>query len=75
MAALARQEKLPSYRLVEKRGPAHHPTFRVAVTTGGPGGEIRSEAEGSSRQAAEQEAARLALAELEAHHADSHKIS
>ncbi len=75
MAALARQEKLPSYRLVEKRGPAHHPTFRVAVTTGGPDGEIRSEAEGSSRQAAEQEAARLALAELEARHAASHKIS
>jgi ribonuclease-3 len=75
MAALARQDRLPSYRLVEKRGPAHHPTFRVAVTTGGPDGEIRSEAEGSSRQAAEQEAARLALAALEALHAASHKIS
>src|SRR5512139_612960 len=61
MATLARQEKLPSYRLVEKRGPAHHPTFRVAVTVRGPEGEIRTEAEGSSRQAAEQEAARLAL--------------
>jgi ribonuclease III len=64
MAALARQEKLPSYRLIEKRGPAHHPTFRVAVTVRGPQGEIRMEAEGSSRQAAEQEAARLALQHL-----------
>lgn len=64
MATLARQEKLPSYRLVEKRGPAHHPTFRVAVTVRGPDGEVRLEAEGNSRQAAEQEAARLALVTL-----------
>ena len=64
MATLAGQEKLPSYRLVEKRGPAHHPTFRVAVTVRGPHGEIRMEAEGGSRQAAEQEAARLALLSL-----------
>lgn len=65
MATLAHQEKLPSYRLVDKRGPAHDPTFRVAVTVRGPAGEIRIEAEGGSRRAAEQEAARLALAQLE----------
>jgi ribonuclease-3 len=75
MAALARGEKLPSYRLVERRGPAHHPTFRVAVTVCGPAGEIRTEAEGSSRQAAEQEAARLALVMIEEFNPPSHNIS
>jgi ribonuclease-3 len=75
MAALARQEKLPSYRLVEKRGPAHHPTFRVAVTVRGPHGEIRMEAEGGSRQAAEQEAARLALLSLGEPDPPPHNIS
>ncbi len=75
MATLARQEKLPSYRLLEKRGPAHHPTFRVAVAVRGPAGEIRTEAEGSSRQAAEQEAARLALLGIEESDLQSHNIS
>jgi ribonuclease III len=75
MATLARQEKLPSYRLIEKRGPAHHPTFRVAVTVRGPEGEIRMEAEGSSRQAAEQEAARLALRGLGEPDPPLHNIS
>ena len=75
MATLAGQEKLPSYRLVEKRGPAHHPTFRVAVTVRGPHGEIRMEAEGGSRQAAEQEAARLALLGLGEPDPPSHNIS
>jgi len=75
MATLARQEKLPSYRLVDKRGPAHHPTFRVAVTVHGPAGDIRAEAEGSSRQAAEQEAARLALAALAESASTIHNIS
>jgi ribonuclease-3 len=75
MAILARQEKLPSYRLIEKRGPAHHPTFRVAVTVRGPEGEIRMEAEGSSRQAAEQEAARLALLGLGEPDPPLHNIS
>jgi ribonuclease-3 len=64
MATLARQEKLPSYRVIEKRGPAHHPTFRVAVAMRGPQGDVRVEAEGGSRQAAEQEAARMALLKL-----------
>lgn len=75
MAALARQEKLPSYRLIEKRGPAHHPTFRVGVTVRGSEGEIRMEAEGSSRQAAEQEAARLALLHLQESNSPPHNIS
>jgi ribonuclease-3 len=75
MAALARREKLPAYRLLEKRGPAHHPTFRVAVAVCGPAGEIRTEAEGGSRQAAEQEAARLALATFETQDPLSHNIS
>lgn len=75
MATLARQEKLPSYRLIEKRGPAHHPTFRVSVTVRGPAGEIRAEAEGSSRQAAELEAARLALAALAESDTSTHNIS
>lgn len=75
MAALASQEKLPSYRLIEKRGPAHHPTFRVSVTVRGPAGEIRAEAEGSSRQAAEQEAARMALAAYEESITPTHNIS
>mgnify|MGYP001009497816 CR=1 FL=1 len=75
MAALARQEKLPAYRLIEKRGPAHHPTFRVSVTVRGPHGEIRIEAEGGSRQAAEQEAARLALLDFEEMGPAPHNIS
>jgi ribonuclease-3 len=75
MAILARQERLPNYRLIEKRGPAHHPTFRVAVTVRGPEGEIRMEAEGGSRQAAEQEAARLALLGLGEPDPRPHNIS
>jgi ribonuclease-3 len=75
VATLARQEKLPRYRLVERRGPAHRPTFRVAVTVRGPAGEISLEAEGNNRQAAEQEAARLALLALGGTESPSHNIS
>jgi ribonuclease III len=64
MLLLSRHGRLPVYRLLERRGPAHHPTFRVGVTVPEPGGEARVEAEGQSRQAAEQEAARLALERL-----------
>jgi ribonuclease-3 len=64
MLLQAHGEKLPSYRLLERRGPAHHPIFRIRVTaTIGPT-DIRADGEGSSRQAAEQEAARLALDQL-----------
>jgi ribonuclease-3 len=64
MLAQARFGSLPVYRLLERRGPPHHPTFRVAVKVSGREDEIRAEAEGTSRQAAEQEAARLALEQL-----------
>ena len=64
MLAQARFGTLPAYRLLERRGPPHHPTFRVAVRVSGGGDEVQTEAEGSSRQAAEQEAARLALHRL-----------
>ena len=64
MLAQARFGTLPTYRLLERRGPPHHPTFRVAVRVVGGEDEVQAEAEGSSRQAAEQEAARLALERL-----------
>lgn len=61
MLAQARRCTLPAYTLVERRGPPHHPTFRVRVTVGDQNPCVQAEAEGSNRQAAEQEAARLAL--------------
>ena len=64
MLAQARYGTLPGYRLLERRGPAHHPIFRVGVRVNGEGTEVRAEAEGASRQAAEQEAARMALQQL-----------
>jgi ribonuclease-3 len=64
MAALTSGARLPSYRLVEKRGPAHHPVFRVSVTVRTADGDLTAEAEGGSRQAAEQEAAGLLLQSL-----------
>ncbi len=62
MLLQAQGEKLPTYRLLERRGPAHHPVFRIRVTISTAATDIRAEGEGSSRQAAEQEAARVALA-------------
>jgi ribonuclease-3 len=59
-----RRGKLPVYRLIERWGPPHHPTFRVRVTIPDPEGEIHVQAEGGSRQAAEKEAARLALEKI-----------
>jgi ribonuclease-3 len=66
MLVQARFGSLPAYRLLERRGPPHHPTFRVAVRVSGGGIDVQAEAEGSNRQAAEQEAARLALRQLNA---------
>ena len=66
MLAQARYGTLPTYRLLERRGPPHHPIFRVYVRVNGEGTEVVAEAEGSTRQAAEQEAARLALQRLNA---------
>ena len=75
MLLLSRHGKLPVYRLLERRGPAHHPTFRVSVSLPGPGGEVQAEAEGQSRQAAEQEAAGLALERLGPSDGIGHNIS
>ena len=61
MSALARGARLPSYRLLEKRGPAHHPVFRVSVTVRTADADVTAEAEGGSRQSAEQAAAALLL--------------
>lgn len=64
MLAQARYATLPAYRLLGRRGPAHQPIFRVVVKVNGEGIEVLADAEGSTRQAAEQEAARLALQRL-----------
>lgn len=64
MLAQARFGTLPTYRLLERRGPPHRPIFRIGVKVHGGEKEIQAEAEGSSRQAAEQDAARLALKRL-----------
>jgi ribonuclease-3 len=66
MLAQARYGTLPTYRLLERWGPPHHPVFRALVRVNGEGTEVVAEAEGTTRQAAEQEAARLALQRLNA---------
>jgi ribonuclease-3 len=58
--AQSRFGTLPTYRLLDRWGPPHHPTFRVEVTVRGDAGNVVAAAEGSSRQAAEREAARRA---------------
>ncbi len=63
--ALARHGKLPVYRLIERHGPAHHPTFRVSVQVAVAEAEVSAEGEGTSRQAAEQGAAQAALVQLD----------
>lgn len=57
MAALAKYGCLPAYRLLERRGAPHQPTFRIQVALQTPAGLLETEAEGSNRQGAEQEAA------------------
>jgi len=64
MLVQARYGTLPAYRLLERRGPPHQPIFRVVVRLNAAGIEVLAEAEGSTRQAAEQEAARLLLQRL-----------
>jgi len=59
----ARQHALPSYALVEERGDDHARVFRVSCTLAEPA--MRSEGEGSSRRAAEQQAADAVLQLLE----------
>ena len=65
MLVQAHHGTLPTYRLLERRGPPHEPTFRVIVRVNAKGIEVIAEAEGSTRQGAEQEAARLALERLD----------
>ncbi len=64
MLVQARYGTLPAYRLLGRRGPPHQPIFRVMVKVNDEGMEVSAEAEGTTRQAAEQEAARLALQQL-----------
>ena len=59
------QEKLrvtPSYETLAETGPAHERRFRIGVRFGA-SGKVVAEGEGSSKQEAELEAARKALAE------------
>lgn len=58
-----RQAPLPNYRLVSEEGEPHRRVFRVACEVDGVAEPVT--ASGRSRRAAEQEAARLALAVLE----------
>jgi dsRNA-specific ribonuclease len=61
MAALAKYGCLPVYRLLERRGAPHQPTFRIQAALQTPAGPLETEAEGSNRQGAEQEAANQLL--------------
>ncbi len=57
-----RGRPLPDYEVQAEQGPAHHKLFRVACRVEG---ELLAEGEGSSKKAAQQQAARLALAALQ----------
>jgi ribonuclease-3 len=54
--------ELPQYRLVETRGEAHDQSFEIECAVGALG--IRCRGVGSSRRAAEQDAARLTMNEI-----------
>ena len=60
----ARQRSLPVYALVEEGGDDHARIFRVSCTVAEPA--LHTEGEGSSRRAAEQQAAEAALQVIEA---------
>lgn len=60
----ARQRALPVYALVEEGGDDHARTFRVSCSVAEPA--VQTEGEGSSRRAAEQQAAEAALGIIEA---------
>jgi ribonuclease-3 len=57
----ADERPLPEYRLTAAIGPDHRKQFQVAVMVSG---EVIAEGAGASKKEAEQEAARLALAQL-----------
>ena len=59
----ARQLPLPAYALLEESGDEHDKRFRVGCTLAQPA--LATEGNGSSRRAAEQDAAAAALAQLE----------
>jgi ribonuclease III len=59
--AAAKGRRPPAYQLVERSGPHHSPRFLVKVSIGNLG---EAEAEGTSKQEAETEAARLLLERL-----------
>lgn len=59
-AAQARRGQTPSYRVVAAEGPAHQPRFTVEVVVGE---LVVARGEGTSKQRAEQAAARAALAQ------------
>ena len=59
--AAANNRKPPEYRLVDRSGPHHAPKFIVEVSVRGAG---EAQAEGTSKQEAETEAARLLLEKL-----------
>lgn len=58
----ARWQEIPSYKVLETRGPDHDKTFVVAVQQGE---RVLAMAEGHSKKSAEQEAARVALGLLQ----------
>lgn len=60
----ARQRNLPIYALVEETGDDHARVFKVSCTLAEPA--LNTMGEGSSRRAAEQQAAEAALQEIEA---------
>lgn len=59
----ARQHPLPVYTLLHESGEDHARTFRVSCTLAVPA--LQTEGEGSSRRAAEQQAAEAALSQIE----------
>lgn len=60
----ARRRQLPKYRLVETRGEAHAQVFEVECAIDG---GMQTRGTGSSRRAAEQQAAMAAMEKLEQH--------
>ena len=58
---LQAQGLMPVYEMVSREGPSHMPVFRYRVLIGG---EVAGEGEGGSKQLAQTEAARSALAKL-----------
>ncbi len=58
----ARKIDLPDYQIIKIEGEAHAQTFKVECTIGKL--QIRTQGEGVSRRAAEQQAAQLALAQI-----------